>query len=217
MRRAILLSALFSFLTAAAFAENVVDSTYTAVDVYGDVQACAPHAGCKPLKRGMELPLGTKVATGEKSWADFAADVYYENMLRVSADSNVTFLNAVPMRVALDRGSLFVLNEPHFAAGNDQEAVPEIRILTRDFLAALRQGGCKLESSASGAVLFAFAEAVRIYPKTPGGGYAEVPFEVEEGFRYSREGWKRMEYPDYMDWQIWFKKNNERKDDLPRR
>ena len=204
MKRTSLVLVLVLFSAAQA---SALDAGYRLVDFSGEVEVCAPFSGaCGPLKAGFRPESGSKLRTGAEASADLSTDERLDNVLRVGADTRITFLETVPLRVALDEGSLFILKEEQF--------YPDVRILTRDFLAVIRHGGCKLETSGGRVTLKVFSESVDIHPKA-GNGYAQVPFTVEEGFRYASEGWERMTYPDYMEWQFWYKKTNERRDRLP--
>lgn len=189
---------------------------YQVVEISGQAEAYDPESQqWGPLGPGRRLDPGSKVRTGPEGSVDLAADAHFENMLRIGPDSRVTFLDLIPLRIALDEGSLFVLKEEQRYVGVDPEKTPELRILTRNFLVSVRQGGCKLESTQRDVVLKVFSESVRIQPMAEN-SYSSVPFTVEEGFQYSPDGWTRLSYPDYVVWQAWYKKNNERKDDLVR-
>lgn len=188
------------------------DIGYRVMEIAGSAELFDAISGApKPFKTGRPMPVGSIVRTGSDGLVDLATDPYFESVLRIGPDSQVTFLSFLPVRIALDAGTLFVLKEEHDDAGRDAGRSQEVRVLTRHFLASLRQGGCILEVTRSGVTLKAFSESVRIQPKTAG-GYSEVPFTVEEGFRYSKEGWERLAYPDYAVWQAWYKENNARKD-----
>ena len=191
------------FCTASAFCAET--ASYRVVDVLGEAELIEAYAGAsKPFKKGLAVPVGASIRTGADGTVELALDTSFENALRIGPDSQVTFLNLVPIRLSLDFGTLFVLKE-------DAQDEREIRILTQNFLAVVNAGGCLLESTGKRAMLKAFSETTRIFPRIQG-GYSEMPFTVEEGFQYSPQGWDRLSFADYMVWQGWYKENTNRKD-----
>ena len=191
-------------------------SAYRVLDVSGQAELVESISKrSRPLKARDEIPAGSIVQTGEKARVNLASDEHLESLLTIGPDSSVTFLNEAPMRLSLDEGSLFVLKETQRSLSRDKQFLTELRVLTREFLVSVREGGYVLEASSDKVVLKAFSEAVTVYPKA-GGAYVQVPTTVEEGFRYTSAGLKRLTFPDYEIWQEWYKKNNEKKDRFAR-
>ena len=214
-RRAALVALFILCVTPALFAQ---EAGYRVVEVTGRCEIQEPFQGdWKPLKSGTRPQIGSVIRTNfdGDSAAELVADPHFENSLRIGPGSRVAFLNILPLRISLDAGSLFVLKEEQRYLGRDAALSPEVRILTREFLVSVRQGGLELDTTGTAVALKVFGESVNIQPKIQG-GYASVPFAVEEGFRYSAGGWTRLAYPDYKVWQAWYKRNNEQRDELVR-
>jgi len=214
-RRSLLAALLFLFTAAPLFAQ---EAGYRVVKVTGTCQIQDPfEADWKPLKNETHLQAGSVIRTNpdEDSAVELVADPHFENSLRIGPGSRVAFLNILPLRISLDAGSLFIIKEEQRYLGRDVALSPEVRILTREYLVSVRQGGLELDATGPSVVLKVFGESVSIQPKIQG-GYASVPFAVEEGFRYSAGGWTRLTYPDYKVWQAWYKRNNEQRDELVR-
>ncbi len=214
-RRSFLIALILICGTPALFAQ---EAGYRVVEVTGSCEILEPfQPEWKALKNGMRPQIGSVIRTDSTpdSAAELVADPHFENSLRIGPDSRVAFLNILPLRVSLDQGSLFILKEEQRYIGREAELSPEVRILTREFLVGVRQGGCELDAKGTAVVLKVFGEAVSILPKIRG-GYGSTPFAVEEGFQYSAGGWTRLTYPDYRVWQAWYKRNNEQRDELIR-
>ena len=179
------------------------DALYRVVEISGQAEIFDGAGGnWRPLEENARILAGSKLRTGRESGADLVRDAYFENALRIGPSSVVTFLSANPVRVSLDEGSVYILKEEHH----------ELRILTKDFLVSAREGGFKLDfTKPASTMLKVFADSVQIFKKTPE-GYSHVAETVEEGFRFTPSGRARMNYEDYLDWQAWCRKNDERKD-----
>lgn len=213
MRRALLVLSVVGVLLAEKplFAEA---SVYRVIGVSGPVEWLEPVTKQpRPLKERDELPAGSVVRTGEKAEVDLASDPHLESVLRIGPRTQVTFLSNFPLRLALDEGSLFILKEEQRYVNRDAGLSQEVRVLTRDFLVSVRQGGCVLEQSGGGTALKAFSEEVQVYPKT-GGAFAQTPLAVEEGYRYTASGLQRLTFSDYEAWRDWYRRNDERRDGL---
>lgn len=205
-------AALCLLLQVNAFAEPV----YLVVESFGSAETVESLTKkARPLAPRMECAAGTMIRTGPEAWADLSLGSSLESLLRVGPDSQVTFLNYAPVRLSLDKGTLLVLNEEQVFAGRDPALSAEVRVLTRSFLVSARQGGCALEAGDDGAAVSVFAEEVKVYEKK-GPSYSAEGRSVEEGFRYSVQGTRRLVFSDYKDWQDWYKRSNERKDRLVR-
>ncbi len=213
MRKFLFTLIVLSSLSAPLFAQE----GYRVVEVVGRCEVLQPSQEWKPLLKGAQLVMGSAIRTGPEpdSGVELVADPHFENSLRIGPGSRVGFLNLLPLRVSLDEGSLFVLKEEQRYLNRDTELSPEVRILTRDFLVSVRQGGCELDTAGPNVMLKVFGESMQVQSKTQS-GYAEASSTVEEGFRYSKDGQTRLEYPDYAVWQAWYKKNNEKRDELVR-
>ena len=191
---------------------------YRVVEVSGNCEIVEPfEQNWKTLKEGKSLLMGSAVRTnGPDSSVTLVADPHFENSLRIGPDSQVGFLSILPLRLSLDTGSLFLIKEEQRYLANEVELSPEVRILTRQYLVSVRQGGVGIDATERNVALKTFGESVNIYPKIDG-GYSTIPFIVEEGFRYTVDGFARLDYPDYKTWQAWYKRNNEQRDELVRR
>jgi hypothetical protein len=208
MRRFFFLLVLFCL---AAHPTSAQDAMYRVVETEGRAEFSDAPGRWVPLVKGMGVVAGTKLRTGKESFADLVRDAYFENSMRVGPSSSVSFLNAHPVRLSLDEGVLYLLKEEYRFLSPDTGTPSGIRILTRDFLVELREGGCRLESSDEGAVLKVFSETVGVQRKALQ-GYSETVEAVEEGLLFRLSGRMRMEYPHYEDWRTWYRKNDERKD-----
>ena len=147
------------------------------------------------------LKKGDKIRTGSDGSVELAGDPSFENVFHVGPGSQVTLLHQRPLRIALDQGSLWMINETPL----------EVRILTREFLVSIREGGCAVDISSGTGVLKVFGESVQVFEKALS-GYSDWPLAVEEGFRFVSGKAERMDYSDYAEWQVWYKKNDARKD-----
>ncbi len=212
-RQSLLIALIFFCGIPALFAQ---EAGYRVVEVTGSCYILEPfQSDWKPLKKGTRPQIGSVIRTDPAldSAAELVADPHFENSLRIGPGSRLAFLNILPLRVSLDEGKMFVLKEEISYVGRDPKLSPEVRILTREFLVGLWQGGFELDVTRTAVILKVFSEAVSIQPKIQG-GYGSTPFSVEEGFRYSSAGWTRLTYPDYKVWQAWYKRNNEQRDEL---
>ena len=160
------------------------------------------------LSEAAVLKIGDRIRTDRQGSVEISGSPLLENAFLVGPDSQITWLNEAPARIALDQGELWILKEDP----------SEMRVLTPEYLAVIRDGGCRIKvSNGAGTQIQVFGESVRVFDKTPS-GYSVESRSIEEGFQLVSGQMTRMEFADYSEWQGWYKKNDKRKDELtPRR
>lgn len=210
MKRAAVL--LLAVLMSASCAQASEVAHFRLIESAGRVEVLDPVKGSwTRAGEGTILTTGMKVRTGEASFADFTMDDYFENVLRLGERSLFSVLDDLPARVSLDQGVLMILREENHVADKFFNIPPRLRILTRDFVAEMAHGGCRITAGKEVVRLDVFGDSVRIQERE-GAGYAKKETAILEGFRYEAGRAERMVYEDYSDWQAWYKLNDKRKD-----
>lgn len=194
----------FAGLMCAATTSFSQTASYRVLESAGQAEVFDAALGSwQGLSPGAVLKKGAKIRTGADGSAEISEGSLFENAVYIGPGSEVTFLNEEPSRIALDRGTLWII----------RETLSQVRVLTREYLVTMQEGGCAVEADGSQVAVKVFGESVQVFDKTPS-GYSDRPRVVEEGFRYRSGNTDRMDYPDYIPWQKWTRKNDERKDKL---
>lgn len=164
----------------------------------------AGSADWRALSENALLKVGSRIRTGRDGAIEISGSPALENVFFAGPDSQITLLHEEPARISLDQGDLWIL----------KESPAEMRVLTRECLAVMRDGGCRIRAAKGARVLVqVFGETVQIFDKTPA-GYSDEPRTIEEGFQHSAGQLTRLDFTDYSEWQVWYKKNDKRKDGL---
>ncbi len=177
----------------------------TVLDVIGGAEVLRPSAlRWIPLEKKSSLPGGSKVRTGDKGSTHILFEKGLETVVKLDNNSELSLPRGSALTVFLEKGRLFVMRE--------EGASGPFEIRTRHLRLRMGLGGCILDASKRAVRVRVYGEAVTL--NTVG--------ELAEGHQYSAhfDGERvtgkitRMIYHDSMDWQAWFRRWYEMRDDL---
>ncbi len=189
------------------------------LDTAGTVEVLTPpHRQWVPLEKNTFLKKGTSVRThaGGHVWMAFDAEL---NMIaELDENSYLNIWTHPPSRLSLKNGRFSVFREVDLPRELISSNTVSFKVLTREMMIEVKEGGFILEVSKKGSLVKVFAESLTVFPFSKS-VRSPTPKRIAEGFKFFRKSfssesfYERMRFPDYAPWKTWIEKAYELKDD----
>lgn len=170
---------------------SFAEETLTVSSCAGDVKVLYPGEE-KPisLKPGMTIKAGSKIITGEESFAQLSFSKEKENLIKVDAETEVVIKLDGADKVELIDGSIFTMLE-NIKKGQ------AFRVRTPDAACGARGTGWKTEASGGLTIVSVFDGVVQVRGINEDGTVREDEYQINTGYqrkivRYSPPGEESM-------------------------
>ncbi len=191
----------FNFFVSAPLAFADIEF-WKVVEVTGPAEMkTSAESAWKNITAPFYLKRGSLVRTGKDASVDFCLSRQWDSFLRLNENSEMQIPAKSSSEARLQKGSLFALFER-------ERVVEPFHIFSPELEITLSTGGLEVSVLESGTNLKVFSESIEVLERTNTTFLKSIP----EGWEWTKEGTRRLDFVDYDPWQRWFRKNYDRKD-----